>query len=270
MITSISHSTPFVEFCGTAADDDKLYAHFKRNPIFRGILEHVTWDQGQVYYDHVREHFPELLEKLPACQVNDKVGEPITHKYDFGEFSPTTLRYLKVATDLAYHFGNLGDLNVLEIGGGYGGQLVLCETLCGFKSWTMVDLPEVLKLQQRYLGEVVPMKKPVIKYVSCYELSDERYDLVISNFGFSECVRSYQDKYVETYMSHGEKIYMAMNFVQNEVYPEFKGMHTTEELVDKLGVTAFAEVPMTDKRNAILIRGHDRGDLLCPAGTSGT
>ena len=54
---------------------------------------------------------------------NDRLGSPLTCDYDAcGRFSPTTLRYAKVYSDLMRLFRDLDGQRIIEIGGGYGGQ----------------------------------------------------------------------------------------------------------------------------------------------------
>ena len=118
--TSISDDTKYPELCLRASEDDGVFENFKRNPNYQPILEHVHESLGQSYYNCVKVKYPEMLQFLDSCSKNDKIGNPCKTTYSFGNFSPTTLRYLKVASDLNHSFDNIKDMNILEIGGGYG------------------------------------------------------------------------------------------------------------------------------------------------------
>ena len=60
--------------------------------------------------------------------------------------SPTTLRYLKVASDLKIRFGGDIGQKIAEIGGGYGGQARVCDTICETGEYQVFDLPDVNQL----------------------------------------------------------------------------------------------------------------------------
>jgi putative sugar O-methyltransferase len=191
------------------------------------------------------------IENLKLCSINDEQGSPTKEKYSFGEYSPTTLRYFKVSSDINYCFGDTSEMNIVEIGGGYGGQCMVHGAMFGFNSWTIVDLPEVIKLQKRYLHD-----KSNINYISCYDVTDNiNCDLTISNYAFSEVIREYQDKYIDAYMSNKEKIYMTVNFIpqHNKIY---ETMYNKDELSNRLNLSIFNEVPNTHPQNAIVVRGN--------------
>ena len=114
-----------------ALKNQNAFKNFKRNYSYREILEHVSKDQGLEYLKILQKRNDGLLKKaLKTVLVNDYVGNPIKFNYpDFSmQLSPTTLRYVKVASDLRILFGeNLG--NVAEIGCGYGGQALINDQL---------------------------------------------------------------------------------------------------------------------------------------------
>jgi hypothetical protein len=253
-ITSISHQYGYPELCIAAAQDENIFSCFKTFHDYRHVLEHVKPEQGQAYYDFVKENYGESLDSLEACLVNDKQGKPLLHEYQFGNWSPTTLRYFKVSLDIQHCFGETKEMNVLEIGGGYGGQCMVHDNLLGFKSWTIVDLPEVTKLQKRYLSDI----KSDFNATSCYNVEDNNnYDLVISNYAFSELTRKYQDKYIDAFMSNEEKIYMTVNFIP-QTDQRFRTMYRKEELLNRLNLSEFEEIPNTHPENVIVMRGNQK------------
>jgi hypothetical protein len=107
-----------------ALENYSKFSNFKRHPFYRAILEHVSKDQGERYLEIVKKQSPQFLDDatLTGLRKNDDIGNPIKHTYPSGgEISPTTLRYIKVASDIHNLFGdNLGD-HVVEIGCGYSG-----------------------------------------------------------------------------------------------------------------------------------------------------
>ena len=128
------------------------------------------------------------------------------------------------------------------------------DNLLGFKSWTIVDLPEVTKLQKRYLSDI----KSDFNATSCYNVEDNNnYDLVISNYAFSELTRKYQDKYIDAFMSNEEKIYMTVNFIP-QTDQRFRTMYRKEELLNRLNLSEFEEIPNTHPENVIVMRGNQK------------
>ncbi len=256
-ITSMSHKTPYLLLCEEAILNDNTFNNFKTFPQYKDVLEHVTKEQGQLYYDFVSDNYQENIEKLQLCSINDEQGNPTKEKYSFGKWSPSTLRYFKVSLDINHLFGDTSKMNILEIGGGYGGQCMIHSSLFNFKSWTIIDLPEVIKLQEKYLKEI-----DNVKFISCYDIDAiEDYDLVISNYAFSEVTRKYQDFYIDSFMNKNEKIYMTLNFI-NHPSTIYYTMYKKDELISKLQLTEFPETPNTNANNIISVRGQNKDITL--------
>ncbi len=251
--TSLSDNGNYPKLCSEIANNDELLNNFRssEDPDFKGVLEHVQPQSGYVYYQVIKEYYPEISEEvINKASSNDIKGNPIIVKYPFGKYCPASLRYLKVALDLLKCFPEIGDMNVLEIGGGYGGQCVVSNAISGFSSWTIVDLPEVNELQKKYLEGT-----DNTSMLSCHsEIFEEKYDLVISNYAFSECIREYQDKYIKSFMNNGEKIYMTCNF-----HGDIDNRYNKDEIINGIGCEVFDEFPLTHPNNIIAVRGHCAG-----------
>src|SRR5205807_1900385 len=99
--------------------------------------------------------WPDLQASFERFRENDRLGSPQVCEYgQHGTFSPTTLRYINVLSDLRRLFGDLDGLRVLEIGGGYGGQCFVTSVLFKPRSWTIVDLGPCRALQRAYLNRL--------------------------------------------------------------------------------------------------------------------
>src|SRR6516162_8420370 len=130
----------------------EAFLNFKRNEDYRFVLEHVSYEQGREYLEILRSEASDFVEGVDRFLVNDIVGNPIRFFYEgAGLVSPTTLRYLKVASDLRQLFGDLNAVQVGEIGVGYGGQLLILDQIYEFQRYDLYDLPPVLRLTSRYL-----------------------------------------------------------------------------------------------------------------------
>ena len=119
--TSISDETAYPDFCARAAARDDVFARFRRDPVYTFVLEHVGPDLGAQYLEHALRQTPELGARFDRFRTSDLHGGPVTHPFPpYGDLSPTTLRYVKVLSDLVQLFGPLTDMRVIEIGGGTG------------------------------------------------------------------------------------------------------------------------------------------------------
>lgn len=245
MNTSVSDQKEYTDFCKEAAYSEEVFKTFKRNPIYTKVLEHTHPIQGQQYYDFIKTFHPRKLNNLYEIKVNDLLGDPATVHYDFGTFSPSSLRYFKIACELEHCFPDIKDMRILEIGGGYGGQAVISQKIHNFKSWNILDLPQAIKLQARYLDEL--QMPNIFCFPNHYHLTDH-YDLVISNYAFSECNRDVQIDYIINYLDHNEKIYMIWNFNFNSL--------SLEEAKIYLDLSEYPEIPKTGKFNCLVLRGH--------------
>ena len=72
------------------------------------------------------------------CNLNDKYGSPKLYDYGFGLVSPSSLRYILHAHLILSHIKSIQDkdsIDIVEIGGGYGGQYIILQSL--FKKYNI-------------------------------------------------------------------------------------------------------------------------------------
>lgn len=206
--------------CNRAVRDDNFFDRFKSHPDYKVVLEHVSFDQGRKYLEAIEKQDPELLNRVQAFQKNDQIGSPEVHKYPLGDFSPTTLRYMKVLSDLRVEFGSLVPLNLIEIGPAYGGQCAAIALGEGFATYTGVDLPASLRLMRKYLGK---LDIENVFFKTQEELGEQGpYDLVVSNYAISECRRGIQDDYIKKVLKHCPRGYITYNAVDRPVNERFE------------------------------------------------
>jgi putative sugar O-methyltransferase len=241
--TSASDEESYRTVCQKAAEDETYFAQFKSIQAYRQILEHLGREHGQLYLDTIRQQTPEFLTMIEKFKANDYYGNPKVDIFDkIGAISSTTLRYMKVASDLQLAYGSsLNQKSVVEIGGGYGGQCLILSFLYQFKDYTLVDLPEALALTKKYL------EKHNIHNV-IYKRFDETisgldFDLVISNYAFCECSPEMRRKYVHEILSHSKRGYLT----------GFKP--TTVEYLDEYNIPyeIWSENPCTGSTNVLVI-----------------
>jgi hypothetical protein len=246
----------YISLVQSAVHNYKVFSTFKRHPSYRAILEHVSEADGRKYLDIVKNESPDFIDNVDIFRENDLIGAPITYRYsDVGTISPTTLRYMKVASDLRNLFdGDIGE-KVAEIGVGYGGQLLINDRVFKIKTYDLFDLPPVLSLVSKVLESHIlncSYRTSTLNQSS----GDNDYDLVISNYAFSELPSQLQLKYIEKIISRSIRGYLTMNsglndslFKNNRLSVDDLRRHLPEfEIV--------AENPLTAPDNYIIVWGH--------------
>jgi putative sugar O-methyltransferase len=211
----------YIETCRSAVEDDEVFAKFKSLQGYKNILEHVTPRQGAEYLQVAMEMAGDaLLENLDVFKENDEIGSPDKFSYpETGKISPTTIRYIKNVFEMATLLGESPISRVVEVGGGYGG---LCKTLsvvCDFDEYILVDLPEAVKVQEKYIS-CFPELYAKCKFVSCDNLEEVKdVDLFISNYALSECDYDTQVNYYNQLINNSKFAYIIYNLVNfNDFY----------------------------------------------------
>ncbi|MAG77244.1 MAG: hypothetical protein CL811_10860 [Colwelliaceae bacterium] len=203
----------YTTLCEEACSNKEIFSTFKSNPYYRPILEHVTEKEGQEYLNIIFAQNPKILKNAKLFKENDRIGSPelVGYKKPFslGNISPTTIRYMKVLSDLDLLFKDLGNKNIVEIGGGYGGLALVLSKKYNFKSYVNIDLKEASMLFLKYCDEnnVVGVSSKTPEQIFDFD----KIDLVISNYAFSECNSETQDLYIENILSKSKRGYITHN-----------------------------------------------------------
>lgn len=248
--TSLSDNQSYPQVCLDATHDLRLFGQFRRHPVYNLILEHVTHEQGSEYL-RLASQDAEVMARIDEFKQNDAWGNPRMHTYPgVGEVSPTTLRYVKVLADLKRLFTSLDGLDICEIGVGYGGQCRVVNAFFKPASYRLVDIEPALGLAQRFLDNFA--LPATIAYRTMNELETRPYDLVISNYAFTELRRSIQDVYLQRVILRSKRGYITYNEINP---PEFRS-YKARELVDMIpGAKILEEVPLTCPNNCIIVWG---------------
>lgn len=213
-MNSISDRYDYKSICKSAYESEHDFSVFKSNPSYNGILEHVSYEQGKLYLEYLDVNFPEYIKEIEKFRLNDKYGGTKLSKYDgIGYISPSTLRYIKVLSDLKSLFGDLNGKKIIEIGIGYGGQCFITNQVFSSKEYSLVDLDEVLLLGDKYLNKLDTNHR--IININEIESLDEDFDIVISNYAYSELNKNLQDIYWEKFIKRSKNGYFTLNFISH-------------------------------------------------------
>lgn len=221
--TSLSDTVAYRLVCQEAATNPEVFKSFRRHPAYTRILEHVTRTQGEAYLNKLD---PWMVLHPEWFKKNDEHGDPMRFEYGdgVGLVSPTTLRYVKVATDLRNMFGSaIERAHVIEVGGGYGGQARILRALFPV-SYTILDLPEALMLAETYLK-----KFGIDKHVML--IDGERFakpdttiglpgDLFLSNYALTECSPEVMAVYIKRVALNCPRGYITGNAQEKALFEQ--------------------------------------------------
>jgi hypothetical protein len=198
----------YLKVCKEASENEEVFNNFKRNPHYTTILEHDGYNyMGVLYHNHIKNNYPHLSKTLENYTVNDKLGNADIYNHEGLMISPSTLRYVKTLGDIEKSFGSLNEFSIAEIGCGYGGQCLIINETFQFKKYTLFDLPEPCLLINKYLK----LNNVETFSFGNLEAECENYDLVISNYAFSECNAKIQDEYIEKVIKKSKRGYLTIN-----------------------------------------------------------
>ena len=206
----------YLDICKRAVMNDSVFETFKSDWAYNLILEHLSADEGRHHIDSIAVNNPDLLKEARVyIKANDSVGAPRVSSYEeygIGEASPSTLRYIKVLSDLMMLYGDLSGMNIVEIGSGYGGLALVISKKFKFSKYYNVDLLEPARLAEKYCKFHDIDNFLSITPDELYKLKGaDTIDLVISNYAFSECNEETQDVYIEKILSKAERGYLIHN-----------------------------------------------------------
>ena len=231
----------------------KRLSDFRRKYDYREILEHVTYTQGKSYLEQIQEYSPQnYIELIEKNKANDLFGNPYEYQYPgVGRVSPTTLRYISTAIDI-FEITRLNKESVVaEIGVGYGGQAAILERMYGIRNYSAFDLPSVIQLSNVYLNSV----NSKLKFTSSGLSSDKNttWDVVISNYAFSELHRDLQLSYIEHVITKSKSGYMIMNSGRSNITGRSEGKLSLNEIRNYIpNLQVKEEVPLTGPDNYII------------------
>ncbi len=250
---SMSLFTNYPKACLDAANNDDMFNIFKSMPEYNQVLEHTNVEFGQNYLDIIKRDNPQLLEEryINEFKKNDTIGSAYIHNYESVSIAPSTLRYIKVLSDLIKIFGNLNGFKIAEIGGGYGGQCKIIKDYFQIDDYHIVDLYEANQLTRKYLDK---LNVNNVRSSTSDELIPEKYDLIISNYAYTELDRDLQNNYKTNIINSSDNGYITCNFINGFIVGSTFDTYSKSELLSiKNETTVLGEEPLTGPTNFILI-----------------
>ena len=187
---SITGSIPtYLEMCRKAVEDPWYFENFRSLPEYAPILECGFAGESAQYL--LQNASRETLGKLGLFQRLERFGNPVLQSISgIGRFSGTTLRYIVIADQITRLFHLPPRAKIAEIGAGFGGQCYILSQLCPFAIYYIYDLPPVENLIAKMMNTLSVENINLLPAEA--QLPEEKIDLLISNYAFSECDRATQ------------------------------------------------------------------------------
>lgn len=243
----------YLKICTDAVIHEGVFKNFRRYSSYHTVVEGIPFKMSYKYIEWIKKEFPFMLRHIDKFITSDDIGNPIKYydKVIQRSISATTCRYIKILAEMIDFFGRLDDMDIIEIGGGYGGQCKIIYDYVTPRSYTIVDLVEPCKLTAKCLG-YFGIKNVILKTPD--DLFDKSYSLCISNYSFTEFDRKYQDFYAEKIIKNSDKGYMICNFFEENDLQERRGGFTKKEINNlKPTGSIFPEQPLTSKGNFLYV-----------------
>jgi putative sugar O-methyltransferase len=251
-VTDSDYIAQYATLCGSAARDEEVFKKFRSAKVMVEALDHVSIEQGNAYISQILKYGQWSSQYTKVIREIDLLGKPRKFKFShYGTFSPTLLRYLKVYLDLKNNFGEVKNLNIVEIGIGFGGQSSLISLLDNPASYTFYDIPPVIELARKFISQLNLQGE--FKFFDGRNPVQSKPDLVISNYAFSELSRGVQDIYLKNVILHSQRGYITWN--SSSIYNS--GAYSLADLVRLIpNSQIIPELPNTAAENAIIIWGN--------------
>ena len=235
-----------IDVCLKSINDDSYFNSFKNNSNFTNILEHTSEKFGRDYIQLIIQEFSNFINLIDWDKIkeNDKLGGAVL--VDFSElssvinlpdykFSPSTIGYLYKGLSILKFASskNKTKINILEIGGGYGGQCKIVKDLSPLfnitiENYGLIDLKAVSDLQKKYLST---LNYKDITYYAYEDLKDfdsfDKYDLLVSIYALGEFDVEIQNFYVNNVIKNIKDFYLIWN--TKDIHSFFSNFNITSE-----------------------------------------
>lgn len=251
---SDSQNLGFQKLITRIVSSPRLQRKFRRNYKYRQVLEHVDYSLGLKYLSRINQLNQVDSTTIQFWAKTDSFGKP--RKYHFkniGWASPTLLRYSSVYSELAAIYPLNDFQSIAEIGIGYGGQARLIKSKHPKVAYHFYDLPPVYSLAQMFMDSSISSSDAIELNIT--KVVEQDFDLVISNYAFSELPKIIQYEYVEKVLSRAKHVYMIMNSGRSNLTGRNEGKLSCAELMSAIpGLQIKDEIPNSGEDNYVLFK----------------
>ena len=254
---SRSSNKKYPEYCKIASEDNEVFQNFRNNSSYTSVLEHVSPELSKEYYQALKNlnYSDDYIYSI--CKILDQPGNPRKIKVNnsISELTGSSLRYLYTGLDIKNKLNLNKVINIVEIGAGYGGQSVILDKILPIENYFYVDLPEVNQLIDRFVGNFNVNFNYTFNTLEDKFDFDSEFDLVISNYAFSELPRNLQNLALNKIINNSKNGYMIINShgLEKNIFLKKYDFHTIDELKKLIpNLLILEEYPQSHKNNKLL------------------
>tara|TARA_B100001121_G_scaffold302416_1_gene315004 strand:- start:2094 stop:2945 length:852 start_codon:yes stop_codon:yes gene_type:complete len=254
---SRSSNKKYPEYCKIASEDNEVFQNFRNNSSYTSVLEHVSPELSKEYYQALKNlnYSDDYIYSI--CKILDQPGNPRKIKVNnsISELTGSSLRYLYTGLDIKNKLNLNKVINIVEIGAGYGGQSVILDKILPIENYFYVDLQEVNQLIDRFVGNFNVNFNYTFNTLEDKFDFDSEFDLVISNYAFSELPRNLQNLALNKIINNSKNGYMIINShgLEKNIFLKKYDLHTVDELKKLIpNLLILEEYPQSHKNNKLL------------------
>ncbi len=206
----------YIAACKRFVNDENEFNTFRQDKDYGKILEGGEHIVGSLYLDRIKNihDLNFLATNLDKFKENDIYGTPTKYTYDtVGEICPNTIHYINTVLDIRKMFSDVKFKKIVEIGAGFGALCKIFSSVYDFEQYIIVDLPDVVKLCEKYLSKFPELTNRV-SFVSCDEIDSfdfSNVDLCISEAALAECGYDTQKMYIDKIVNKSKRVYITYN-----------------------------------------------------------
>ncbi len=184
------------------------------------IQETMFCSDLQLFQDEFLELLPGILsEHYNLIQPTETFGCPKL----INGIDPNTIHHIYHLNQLLKFIGGVEKLKeiktIVEFGGGYGNFCRLIKKLNHGCNYTIIDLPELSKLQAFYLKNTLSVEDyETVTFANEANISSiKNCDLFIATWSLSECPQSLQDRLFDSRLFNAKHILCAFHQCGNHI-----------------------------------------------------
>jgi len=228
----------YIDLCKLACENDGIFQKLKSMKEY-SMVEKPTLSYkicGEWLLNVYIKNYNQYLNLLEIGILNDTYLQPMKFDYEYilknkiklstYKLSFCCISYVIKALNILNHIKvlNIDNLNIVEIGGGYGGQAFILLKLAkkfniNIKSYSIFDLKYPSLLQSKYLNFTNITEKYNVKSYYNFEIEKNiinNFSFVISNYALSEISTKIQDDYFNKILYNVKHGFLLWNFLNKE------------------------------------------------------
>jgi len=243
-----------------AVYNERKFNKFRNNFFWKSVVENTSYNEALIYLKNINRKYlnnqnTENTKIFEYLEQIDKLFSAKTFYFSTinKKISGNSIRYLKQSADIKKIFNKKKFKEVVEIGVGCGLQCLILDHLLQIRKYILVDVDLVLKLSKKFLENFILKLSYDFKTLNNFD-NIGKYDLVISNYAFSELPKNLQLMYLDKIILRAKNGYLTMNTGTKYSYNHNdKHKHLSQQyLLSKIKNSKILEDPINIKSNYII------------------